>query len=94
MSSIFRVELDVRKPHGVDVVQLATAIAEQGSDYQVRIIADAVDQRSERIQITVEGADLNCDAVGQTITSRGGVVEAITEVGITSSVAGVDRQEL
>lgn len=82
MTAIKRIVLDVLKPHHPNALDLAQAIAALASDYSVRLIITAVDEKTESAQVTVEGNAIDFDSIKDAITSMGGSVHSIDAVDV------------
>ena len=84
MVSLNRVMLDVLKPHAPTILELATELAELGTDYEVRIRVVEIDEKTETLELVVAGADVDLEQVEETITALGGSVHSIDEVVVSS----------
>ncbi|QBQ56074.1 DUF211 domain-containing protein [Nitrosococcus wardiae] len=80
MSRVKRIVLDVLKPHPPNVLEFARTIAAQDSGYRVNITVEAVDEKTETITVTLEGADIQFGQIDETITRMGGSIHSIDEV--------------
>jgi uncharacterized protein len=80
MSQIKRLVLDVLKPHEPTNVEVASAIGDIKDVDGVNLSLYEVDQQTENVKITVEGANVNFDLVLQTIENLGGVVHSVDEI--------------
>jgi hypothetical protein len=80
MSQIKRLVLDVLKPHEPTNVEVASAIGDIEDVDGVNLSLYEVDQQTENVKITVEGANVNFDLVLQTIENLGGVVHSVDEI--------------
>jgi hypothetical protein len=80
MSQIKRLVLDVLKPHEPTNVEVASAIGDIKDVDGVNLSLYEVDQQTENVKITVEGANVNYDLVLQTIENLGGVVHSVDEI--------------
>lgn len=78
MTHVTRLVLDVLKPHAPNTLEFAQAIAEQG--HRVHIKVEEMDQMTESLQVTVEGADIDFDRVVAAIEGLGGSLHSIDEV--------------
>lgn len=82
--SVKRIVLDVLKPHQPNALEFSREIAEVGVDYRVQLIVLAVDERTETLQIVVEGKSLDFDAIRSAISTMGGSLHSIDEVEVQS----------
>jgi hypothetical protein len=84
MVLVKRIVLDVLKPHQPNSLEFAKAIAEYGADYRVVFTVQEVDEKTETVQIVIEGRDIDFDAISETIAGLGGSLHSIDEVEVTS----------
>jgi hypothetical protein len=84
MSSVKRLVLDVLKPHQPNTLDFARAIASLGEDYQVDIHVLEVDEKTETVQVIIEGGSLDFELISSAIDENGASLHSIDEV----SVAG------
>lgn len=84
MTQVKQILLDVLKPHHPTVLELAFAIAEQGSDYQVSITVEAVDESTESVLIEINGGSIDMDRIDETIRGLGASVHSIDRVEVVS----------
>ncbi len=80
MAKIRRLILDVLKPHHPNVVELAGALSAQGADYAVTINVLEMDDKTETLEVVVEGSDIHFDRLVERITELGGSLHSIDEV--------------
>ncbi len=80
MISVKRLMLDVLKPHSPNALDFAKHIVEQGPDYHVILTVVAVDEKTESVQVEVDGSDIQFDKIVEAISSLGGSVHSIDEV--------------
>lgn len=84
MVSVKRIVLDVLKPHHPNALEFSRIIAEVGSDYRVHLTVNEVDEKTETLQIIVEGSSIDFDAIQATIKSLGGSLHSIDQVEVHS----------
>ncbi len=84
MVYIKRVVLDVLKPHRPNALEFTMAIAEVGSDYRVRLSVLEIDEKTETLEIEVEGSAIDFEAIQSAIKSMGGSLHSIDEVEVQS----------
>jgi hypothetical protein len=84
MSSVKRLVLDVLKPHQPNTLDFARAIASLGEDYLVDIHVLEVDEKTETVQVIIEGSNLDFELISSAIDENGSSLHSIDEV----SVAG------
>jgi hypothetical protein len=80
MGKILRLVLDVLKPHDPTIIQLAGELSELAGVEAVNISIYEMDRRVENAKITLEGGDIDYDAVVAIISEVGGTVHSIDEV--------------
>jgi hypothetical protein len=80
MAKILRLVLDVLKPHDPNIIEVAEELSELPGVEAVNISIYEVDRRVENAKITVEGTNLDYDAVLKVIGENGGAVHSIDEV--------------
>jgi hypothetical protein len=83
MTAIKRLVLDVLKPHHPNVLELARTLAEQGRS-QVRVTVVEMDDRTETLQVVIEGPDLHFDRIRAAIGGFGASLHSIDEVEVAS----------
>ncbi len=84
MVYIKRVVLDVLKPHRPNALEFTMAIAAVGSDYRVRLSVLEIDEKTETLEIEVEGSAIDFEAIQSAIKSMGGSLHSIDEVEVQS----------
>lgn len=82
MVFVKRIVLDVLKPHQPNAVEFSQAIARVGGDYRVRLSVLEMDERTETLQIVVEGNAIDFEGVVSAISDQGGSLHSIDEVEI------------
>jgi len=80
MVLVKRLVLDVLKPHQPDALEFSQAIAKVGGDYRVCTTVQEVDEKTETLQVIVEGNAIDFDAVQSSISDLGGSLHSIDEV--------------
>ncbi|MFC1513204.1 DUF211 domain-containing protein [Thermodesulfobacteriota bacterium] len=80
-----RVVLDVLKPHQPNALDFATALADLGPDYQVKLTVTEVDKKTESTIVTIEGADIHFEDIKAAIEKMGASVHSIDEVEVTGT---------
>ena len=84
MALLKKIVLDVLKPHQPNVLELSQALAAAGNDYRVRLTVIEVDEKTETIQIEIEGNAIYFEAVKSVIGSLGASLHSIDEVEVES----------
>jgi hypothetical protein len=88
MPQIRKIVLDVLKPHHPNVLEFATSIAGQGSDYRVRLEVVEMDEDTESLSVIIEGTDIAFEAIVAAIGGMGGSVHSIDMVEVVA-IAGI-----
>lgn len=86
MALLKKIVLDVLKPHQPNVLELSQALADAGDDYRVCLTVIEVDEKTETVQIELEGNAIDFEAVKSVINSMGGSLHSIDEVDVASEV--------
>lgn len=84
MSHIKRLILDVLKPHQPNALEFAQAIAKTGQDYQVLLTVLEVDEKTESLEIEIQGNTIDFDVIQSTINGMGGSLHSIDQVEVHS----------
>ncbi|MBZ0070798.1 MAG: DUF211 domain-containing protein [Gammaproteobacteria bacterium] len=88
MISLKRIVLDILKPHHPDTLEFARSIAACGDDYHVLLTVVEMDEKTETLQVVVEGDDVDMDQVREAITRLGGSLHSIDVVEVQSAPDG------
>lgn len=78
MATIKRLVLDVLKPRHPDIIDFANTIADLG--YHVVVSVDEVDDKTESVMLSLEGDNIDFEAVKQSINTLGGSLHSIDEI--------------
>ena len=78
-AKIRRVVLDVLKPHDPTIIELSQRLAGLPGVDGVNISIYEIDRKVENAKITVEGTDLDYDAIIEVIEDSGGTMHSIDE---------------
>lgn len=85
MVSIKKLILDILKPHRPNALEFSQAIAAVGTDYHVRLSVMEVDENTETVQLEITSANIDFDAIQNSITEMGGSLHSIDIVEVESS---------
>ena len=85
MVSLKQVTLDVLKPHEPTILELASALSAQGSDYEVRVRVVEIDEKTESLEVIVRGSAVDLADLEQAITALGGSVHSVDEVVVAAA---------
>ena len=80
MGNLRRLVLDVLKPLDPSIVELVQVLADLEGVDGVNISIYEIDRRVENAKVTIEGHDLDYDALSQVIEENGGAIHSIDEV--------------
>ena len=89
MAKVKRVRLDVLKPHYPDILEFAAGLAQGGPDYEIKIQVLEMDEKTETVEIVVEGDDVKFAQLTETIKALGGSLHSIDEVEVNSAAPEV-----
>lgn len=89
MVTVKKLVLDVLKPHQPNALVFAQKIAAVGDDYRVHLTVLEVDENTESLQLVIDAAALDYDAIVSKINELGGSLHSIDEVEVESSSAHV-----
>ncbi len=84
MVSVKRIVLDVLKPHQPNALEFSRAIAKVGVDYHVRLTVLEMDEKTETLQIEVEGNAIDFESIRSVISEMGGSLHSIDVVEVQS----------
>jgi hypothetical protein len=80
MSRILRLVLDVLKPHQPTMLTVADKLGDLEGVHGVDITLLEIDSKVENIKVTIEGDDIDFQAVAEVIQDAGGSVHSIDKV--------------
>jgi hypothetical protein len=89
MTSIKRLILDVLKPHTPSIIELAQRISDLEGISGVNISLEETDAETDSVKITVEGNNINYNAVKKEISVCGAVIHSID--GVSAGMKMVDE---
>lgn len=81
MTYVKRLVLDILKPHTPNVLEFTRQLAEQGH-LKVKLSVIEMDDKTETLQVVIEGEDIDFERVQQAITDNGASLHSIDEVEI------------
>lgn len=84
MVFVKRLVLDVLKPHHPNALEFSRIVAEVGSDYHVHVMVNEVDEKTETLQVMIEGEAIDFEAIQIAINDMGGSLHSIDEVEVHS----------
>jgi hypothetical protein len=77
MPLIKKLVLDVLKPHDPGVIEFSQNIASKGPDYRVILNVVEMDEKTETLELIVEGSDVNIELIVDAINEMGGSLHSI-----------------
>jgi len=80
MVSVKRIVLDVLKPHQPNALEFSRAIAIVGDDYRVRLTVVEMDEKTETLQLEIEGDSVDIEAIESAISDMGASLHSIDQV--------------
>jgi hypothetical protein len=86
MLMIKRLVLDVLKPHKPDVLEFSRAIAAQIESSRVKLKVLEMDDKTETLELTVEGNDLVLETIAAAIREMGGSLHSVDEVEVVNAL--------
>lgn len=87
MILVKRLVLDILKPHHPNPLEFAKALAEQDATSKVTLIVTEMDEKTETLQVVIQGEDIQFEPLLDTITALGGSLHSIDEVEVHGSNA-------
>jgi hypothetical protein len=87
MPLIKKLVLDVLKPHDPDVIEFSRNIASKGPGYRVILKVVEMDDKTETLEVIVEGADVNIERIVDAISEMGGSLHSIDGVEVVNKKA-------
>lgn len=84
MNQLKRLVLDILKPHTPNVLEFTRLLAEQG-ELRVQLAVLEMDDKTETLQVTIEGEDIDFERIQQAITESGASLHSIDEVEVVGS---------
>ena len=91
MVKVKKLILDILKPHQPNALEFSQVIAAAGDDYHVHVTVLEVDERTESLQLVIEGSNINFDALHQAVNDLGGSLHSIDEVEVASESDSVEK---
>ena len=79
MTLVKRLVLDILKPHHPNVLDFSRLLAEEG-EYRVKLTVLEMDDKTETLQVIVEGADIDFKRIQAAITGIGASLHSIDQV--------------
>ena len=85
MVEVKRISLDVLKPHEPNILEFASRLAEAGTACEVAITVLEMDEKTETLDIVIEGRDIQFDRLEAAIKALGGSLHSIDQVLVSSA---------
>ena len=89
MVRVKRLLLDILKPHHPNVIEFSRELAEKG-DYQVRLSVLEMDDKTETLQVEIEGSDIDYEQIREAIGEMGASLHSIDGVEVENSSPDTD----
>lgn len=83
--------LDVLKPHQPSALEFCTRLAEVGEDYAVSLSVLEVDQDTETVEVSIEGYDLNFEAIQSAISKMSSSLHSVDVVEVQNDKSGISN---
>ena len=80
MGKIRRLVLDTLKPHDPSIIDVAKILSDLPGVEGVNISIYEMDRKVENAKITIEGPDIQFEAIESVIMDNGGAIHSIDEV--------------
>jgi hypothetical protein len=91
MVKVKKLILDILKPHQPNALEFSQVIAAAGDDYRVHVTVLEVDERTESLQLVIEGNNIDFDALHQAVNDLGGSLHSIDEVEVASEPDSAEK---
>ena len=85
MVLVKRLVLDVLKPHIPNALEFARTLAEQCTGYYIKFLVVEMDDKTETVELTIEGEDLRFELIEETINALGASLHSIDEVEVVNA---------
>lgn len=89
LTAIKRIILDVLKPHVPSIIEVAERLSNLEGISGVNIFLEEVDAETDSIKITIEGNNINYNAVKKEISECGAVIHSID--GVSAGIKIIDE---
>lgn len=80
MAQIRRLVLDVLKPHEPSLLELTQTVGDQDSVGSINSTVYEIDEKVENVKMTIQGEDLDFDAIKELIEDSAGSIHSVDEV--------------
>lgn len=88
---IKKIAIDVLKPHEPNIIKYAKTLSELDGVDGVTIRSVEIDEKTESIEISMEGNDIDFDEVRKTVESLGGSIHSVDIVSAGKKVVEPDN---
>ena len=89
MPNVSKLVLDILKPHQPNVLEFAEAISTTPGTEAVEAQVVAIDAKTESVIITLQGSDMDFNAIVNAVEKMGGSLHSIDEVLVKSGPADI-----
>lgn len=80
MAPVKRLVIDVLKPHDPSIVEFAQAVAGTTTVHSVNATLVELDKKVKNVKLTLEGEDVDYEAVKTNVEDAGGTVHSVDQV--------------
>ena len=94
MVLVKRLVLDVLKPHLPTALEFCSKLAEVGDDYAVSLSVLEVDQDTETVEVSIEGHDLDFEAIQAVITKMSCSLHSVDVVEVLASSSSIPQKSI
>ena len=81
--------LDILKPHHPNVIEFSRVLAEKGN-YQVRLSVIEMDDKTETLQVEIEGANIDYEQIQIAISEMGASLHSIDAVEVENDTPEIE----
>lgn len=88
---IKKIAIDVLKPHEPNIISYANALSELDGVDGVTVRSVEIDEKTESVEISIEGSDVDFEKVKETIESLGGSIHSVDLVSAGKKIVEPDN---
>ncbi|WP_428606671.1 DUF211 domain-containing protein [Sedimenticola sp.] len=89
MIRLRRLLLDILKPHHPNVIEFSKVLAEKGN-YKIRLSVLEMDEKTETLQVEIEGSDIDYEEIRATISEMGASLHSIDAVEVSNEAEATE----
>lgn len=83
--------LDILKPHRPTILEYAKEIVSKNKEYSVNLRVVEIDEKTETVELTIQGVDVELEKIENIISSLGGTIHSIDEVSVGAKLVNSRR---